>query len=153
MTDDIANRRGRHRPARPKRPRRILGLWARVILLAAVIAVSLFLAVCVVLKAVKPYQEASRQRTQLAETLHQSGTLAAENTELERRIAYLKTSDGVASEARRMGYLRPGEYPIVVEGIPEHSDSSETQPETTPYAPMHPATSPMRRFWRHLSGH
>lgn len=153
MTDDIAIRRGRRRPARPKRPRRILGMWARVILLAAVIAVSVFLAACVVLKAVKPYQEASRQRVQLAETLHQSGILAAENMEMERRIAYLRTPDGVASEARRMGYLRPGEYPIVVEGVRGHSEASETQPETTLFAPVHPETSPIRRFWRHLSGH
>ena len=128
-------------------------MWARLTLFAGVIAVSVFLAACLVLKAVKPYQEVGRQRAQLAETLRQSEVLSAQNTQLERRIAYLRTSDGVASEARRMGYLRPGEYPIVVEGLPGHSERSETQPETAAFAPSAPVPSPLRRFWRHLSGH
>ena len=153
MTDDIDARRARRRTARPKRPRRILGLWARAALSAAVIAVSIFFMVCLVLKAVKPYQEASRQRVQLAETLHQSQAVAAQNAVLERRIAYLRTPDGVASEARRMGYLRPGEYPIVVEGLAGHSEMNQTQPDSSAYAPPVPSVSPMRRFWRHLSGH
>ena len=152
MTDDIAARRARRRTARPKRPRPILGMWARVALLGTVIAVSVFVAVGLVLKAVKPYQEAGRQRVQLAETLRQSGAVAAENAQLERRIAYLKTSDGVASEARRLGYLKPGEYPIVVEGLAGHSEPGETLPDTHTFAPP-PPVSPMRRFWRHLSGH
>ena len=152
MTDETAVRRARTRP-RPKRPRRIPGMWARVILLVGVIAVSVFFAVCLVLKAVKPYQEASRQRVQLAATEAQSAAIAAQNTQLERRIAYLKTSDGVASEARRMGYLKPGEYPIVVEGLAGHSEWSETQTDVSAFAPSAPEPSPMRRFWRHLSGH
>ena len=128
-------------------------MWARLILSAAVIAVSVFLAVCLVLKAVKPYREASRQRVQLADTERQSGEIAAENAQLVRRIAYLRTPGGVASEARRMGYLRPGEYPIVVEGMPEHSAWGQTQPDPQAFAPPAPASSPMRRFLRHLSGH
>ena len=150
MTDDLAMRRARRRTPRPKRPRRILGMWARLILSLAVIAVSVFLAVCLVLKAVKPYREASRQRVQLAATVRQSGDIAAENARLERQIAYLKTPDGVASEARRMGYLRPGEYPIVVEGVTAHSDWGQAPPEAPTFAPPEP--SPLRRFWRHLSG-
>jgi len=153
MTDDIAARRARRRTARPKRPRPILGMWARVALLVAVIAVSVFVAVGIILKAIKPYQEASRQRVQLAQTQRQSDAIAAQNTQLERRIAYLKTPDGVASEARRMGYLRPGEYPIVVEGLAGHPEMNETQPDTSAFAPPPPTVSPMRRFWRHLSGH
>ncbi len=153
MTDDIAARRARRRTARPKRPRHIPGMWDRFALSVAVIAVSVFVTVGIVLKAVKPYQEASRQRVQLADTLRQSDALAIQNTQLERRIAYLKTPDGVASESRRLGYLKPGEYPIVVEGLAGHSDISETQPEITAFAPSAPAVSPMRRFWRHLSGH
>ena len=153
MTDEIAARRARRRTVRPKRPRRILGIWARAALSVAVIAVSIFFAVCLVLKAIKPYQEASRQRVQLAETLHQSEAVAAENAQLERRIAYLRTPDGVAAEARRMGYLKPGEYPIVVEGLAEHPEISAAQPETSAFAPPASPVSPLRRFWRHLSGH
>lgn len=147
MTDEFADRRRK----RTKRPRRILGLWARITLLVGLIAVTLFLAVCLVAKAVKPYREASGQRVQLAETRRQSGVLAAQNVQLARRVAYLRTSDGVASEARRMGYLRPGEYPIVVEGLQGRSDLGVSPLETGP-APSAPQPSPLRRFWRHLSG-
>lgn len=153
MTDEIAARRTRRRTAQAKRPRRILGMWARVILSVAVIAVSVFLAVCLVLKAVKPYQEASRQKVQLAETLGQSEALVAENLRLERRVAYLKTPGGIASVARRMGYLRPGEYPIVVEGVTEQIGPGETQADTTLFTPRRPQISPLRRFLRHLTGH
>lgn len=151
MTDEIADRRARRR-IRSKRPRRILGLWARATLSVGIIAVSAFLAVCLVAKAAKPYQEASQQRIQLAETHRQSETLAEQNVQLERRIAYLRTSGGIASEARRMGYLRPGEYPIVVEGLKGQSDLGETQSETGSFAPSALQPSPMRRFWQHLSG-
>lgn len=153
MTDDLAPRRTRRRTLRPKRPPRILGMWARAALSVAIIAVSLFLAACLVTKAIKPYQEASRQKVQLAETLRQSDSLTAENAQLERRVAYLKTSGGIASEARRMGYLRPGEYPIVVEGFTGHPDPGASQWETPSFAPSAPEISPIRRFLRHLSGH
>ena len=152
MTDNALPRRRRLTP-RLKRPRRILGMWARASLSVAIIAVSVFFAVCLVAKAVKPYREASRQKAQLAQTLHQSDLLAAQNSQLERRVAYLRTPDGVASEARRMGYLRPGEYPIVVEGLAGHSELGVSQSETLSFAPSAPEVSPLRRFWRHLSGH
>ncbi len=147
MTDELAPR---HRK-RAKRPRRILGLWARAALSVGLIAVTVFLAVCLVAKAVKPYREASGQRVQLAETHRQSELLAAQNVQLERRIAYLRTADGVASEARRMGYLRPGEYPIVVEGLKGRPDPGDSSLETSA-APSVPQSSPLRRFWRHLAG-
>ena len=152
MSDEFADRRTARRRLRAKRPRRILGLWARAALSVGLIAVTVFLAVCLVAKAVKPYREASRQRVQLAETRRQSDLLAAQNVHLERRIAYLRTSGGIASEARRMGYLRPGEYPIVVEGLKGRSDLGESQFEISAFAPSAPTLSPMRRFWRHLSG-
>lgn len=148
MTDQLAPRRQK----RTKRPRRILGLWARAALSVGLIAVTVFLAVCLVAKAVKPYREASRQRVQLGETRRQSELLASQNVQLERRVAYLRTSGGIASEARRMGYLRPGEYPIVVEGLKGRSDLGESQFETSAFAPSAPQPSPLRRFWRHLAG-
>ena len=153
MTDDFTTRSPRRR-AKAKRPRHIPGLWARLALSVAVIGVSVFFAVCLVAKAIKPYQEIRHQRTQLAATLSQSDALASQNAQLERRIAYLKTGDGVASEARKMGYLRPGEYPIVVEGLSQPG-LSELSPETSPeQAPssVAPRVSAPRRFWQHLTG-
>lgn len=147
MTDEFADRRRK----RAKRPRRILGLWARAALSVGLIAVTVFLAVCLVAKAVKPYREASSQRIQLAETRRQSEELAVQNVQLERRTAYLRTPGGVASEARRLGYLRPGEYPIVVEGFKGRPDTSDI-PLDPSAAPSAPQSTPIRRFWRHLTG-
>lgn len=152
MTDESIDRRTRRRKPRGKRPRRILGLWARAALSVGIIAVSVFLAVCLVAKAAKPYREASRQRVQLAETHRQSQMLATQNIQLERRVVYLRTPGGVASEARRMGFLRPGEYPIVVEGLKGHSELGQSQFETGAFAPSAPQPSPLRRFWQHLTG-
>ena len=150
-----ARRARRARNSRWKRPRRIVGIWARYALLAGVIVVSVFLAIGLVAKAVKPYREAGVQNAQLRETRAESDALAAENTVLARRIAYLKTTDGIASEARKLGYLRPGEVPIVVEGMAGQTVVSDTSPVPVPVPA--PASAPTgnaaRRFWRHLTGH
>ena len=149
----VARRARRAKNSRWKRPRRILGLWSRLALLAGVIVVSVFLAIGLVAKAIKPYREAGVQSAQLRETQAESDALAADNTVLARRIAYLKTPDGVASEARKMGYLRPGEVPIVVEGLPGQAVISDTSPVSV-VAPASPPTgNAARRFWRHLTGH
>lgn len=143
-----------------KKPPRILGVWARVALLLCFLGVLVFLAVALVAKAVRPYREAQGQSVQLARTQAESSALAAQNALLTRHIAYLKTSDGVASEARKMGYLRPGEIPIVVEGLttPDARLAPDAAPNAspasvTPSSAPAPSGSAARRFWRHLTGH
>ena len=103
-------------------------------------------AVGLVAKAVRPYREARGQVRQLTDTERQISAVDQENAALRRRIAYLKTPDGVASEARRLGYLRPGERPIVLEA---------TVAPTPAPAPPRPKTfgDRARRFWRSLTGH
>ncbi len=148
------------RKSRWKKPPRILGVWARVALLFCFLAVMVLLAVALVAKAVRPYREAQGQSVQLARTQSESSALAAQNALLTRHIAYLKTSDGVASEARKMGYLRPGEIPIVVEGLTTPDARLAPDPVPSAAAPsiktqIAPAanSSAARRFWRHLTGH
>lgn len=161
---DFAGRAPRRaKPSRKsqwKKPPRILGVWARVALLFCFLGVLVFLAVALVAKAVRPYREARAQSVQLARTQAESSALAAQNALLQRHITYLKTSDGVASEARKMGYLRPGEIPIVVEGLttpdarlaPDPAPNASPAALTPPSAPA-PSSSAARRFWRHLTGH
>lgn len=156
--DALAARRARRRKTGWKRPRPILSLWARLTFLVAVIAVLVLFAVSLVSKAARPYREAGVQSRQLAQTRQASAALDIENAVLERRIAYLKTPEGVASEARKMGYLHPGEFPIVVEGLAQPnvppsipSVSTSTQPLSAPSAV--PSSSAAHRFWRHLTGH
>ncbi len=155
LDEFAAARQARRRRSRWKRPRRILGIWARLAMLAAVIVVSVLLAISLVAKAVRPYREASAQKANLSETRQESDALVAENALLTRRIAYLKTSDGIASEARRMGYLRPGEIPIVVESASGQPDGNSPAPVlAAPAAPEPPhGGNAASRFWRHLTGH
>lgn len=158
---DFAGRAPRRaKPSRKsqwKKPPRILGVWARVALLVCFLGVLAFLAVALVAKAVRPYREARAQNVQLAQTQAESSALAAQNALLTRHITYLKTSNGVASEARKMGYLRPGEIPIVVEGLttPDARLAPEPAPHSLPAPAAVPAAngSAARRFWRHLTGH
>ncbi len=158
---DFAGRAPRRaKPSRKsqwKKPPRILGVWARVALLFCFLGVLVFLAVALVAKAVRPYREARGQSVQLARTQAESSALAAQNALLQRHIAYLKTSDGVASEARKMGYLRPGEIPIVVEGLttPDARLAPDPAPHFLPATAAAPvaSSSAARRFWRHLTGH
>jgi len=133
-----------------KRPRRILGLWARLALLLGVIVVSVFFAISLVAKAVRPYREAGRQSVQLAATRRDSAALVAQNADLARRIRYLQTTDGIASEARSYGYLRPGERPIMVKGL-ESSAAPIPPPVAAP--PAAQSRNAAGRFWHHLTGH
>ena len=148
--EDLENRRrSRRRKSKWKRPRLILGLWARLALLLAVIVVSVFFAVSLVAKALRPYREASVQSRQLTATRLESDAIAAENADLARRIQYLKTPDGIASEARSYGYLRPGERPIMVKDMPRAA-----APQDAPAASSAPSSgNAVRRFWNHLTGH
>lgn len=151
MTNKPAIKRARRRTTRWKRLGRSLTLCAGAALSVGVIVATLFVGYCAVIKIAKPYREAEQQRVQLAAMQQQSRLLAMQNTGLERRIAYLKTADGIGAEARRMGYLHPGEFPIVVEGLKPPMSLPDAPLETSP--PAAAQTSPLRRFWRHLSGH
>ena len=150
MNDDRQKSRTSRRRIRSgwKRPRRILGLWARLSLLLAVIVVSVFFAISLVAKAIRPYREASVQSSQLKDTLRQNTQITLENADLQRRIQYLKTPNGIASEARTYGYLRPGERPIMVQGMDEPEPSNTPAASTTS---VHGNAA--RRFWHHLTGH
>jgi cell division protein FtsB len=146
---DLEARRARRRRAGWKRPRRILGLWARLGLLLAVIVALVFFAAALVAKAARPYREAGVQTRQLAELRRQGDQVAAENAALERHIAYLETPEGEASEARSYGYLRPGERPLVVKGLTAPPAGDAPPPAAAP-APSQGGA--VRRFWRHLTG-
>ena len=146
-----ARRQARRKKTGWKRPRRILSLWARLGMAGAVIAMSVFMAINLIAKVARPYREAGLQESELLATRQQSDALASENTALARRIVYLKTPQGIASEARKMGYLRPGEIPMVVEGSASQTDGStnSSAPKQLPSR----SGSPAFRFWQHLTGH
>ncbi len=148
-TDEIPSRAARRRSGR--RPPRILTLWARLTLLGLAVLVMALAAVGLVAKAIRPYREASLQSRQLAETRQQINDLDAQNQDLQRRIAYLKTTGGIVAESRKIGYLKPGEIPFVVEGL---TPDAETLPLSQPAPAAQSAPhSRFRQLWRRLTGH
>lgn len=110
-----------------------------------------------VTKAIRPYREAGAQKSQMTVTRRQIADIDQQNAALRQHIAYLQTDDGVATEARKMGFVKPGEIPIVVEG----QTPSSTVPAPAALAP--PLNSPApharrggsraRHLWQRLTGH
>ena len=140
----------RAKRTRRRRPRRILGLWARLALLTVFIGMLTAVAAALVAKAIRPYREASIQSSLLADSNRQIQNIDAENASLRRRISYLQTSEGEMSEARKMGYLRPGEIPIVVEGAATPWSDAPAQPSPSPA--QNDFRDRARNFWRSLTG-
>lgn len=147
----------RARPDRRKksgrRPRRILGMWARVTLLVAAVGVLGFIMFGLITKALRPYLEARVQKGQMSTTQGQIARLDRENADLRRRIAYLKTPDGMTTEARKMGYVKPGEIPIIVEGQTPAPGISPAPPPPAAAPPPAREGSRARRLWRRIIGH
>ena len=80
-------------------------------------------------------------------TRRQIADLDHQNADLRRRIAYLQTDEGKTTEARKMGFVKPGEIPIVVEGqTPPDTAPSLAPAPTSPAAPTRHGGSHARRL-------
>ncbi len=67
----------------------------------------------------KPLTTLLDTRERLAERRAEVAELRDERQRLEARLARSTTTDMLAREARRVGYVRPGERLFIVKGIPE----------------------------------
>ena len=67
----------------------------------------------------KPLTTFLDTREQLAARRAEVAELRDERQRLEARLARSATTDVLAREARRIGYVRPGERLFIVKGIPE----------------------------------
>jgi cell division protein FtsB len=56
-------------------------------------------------------------RQELSTRRSEVGQLAAEKRTLQERLQSSKSLDALAREARRLGYVRPGEHLFIVKGI------------------------------------
>jgi cell division protein FtsB len=56
-------------------------------------------------------------RSELHSRTDEVGQLAAQKQELRQRVHASETLDNVGREARRLGYVRPGEHLFIVKGI------------------------------------
>lgn len=139
------------RPRRKtRRLRRIPGLWVRLTFLALIVVALITGMIGLTLKAARPYREAGAEAARLAHTRRAVAALDARNNDLRRRIVYLKTPEGVAEEAHRLGYMRPGEKPLVILGLAALPVDEDSTPGDTPSAQT-PGNAPLlNRFLSHL---
>jgi hypothetical protein len=77
----------------------------------------------------RPVKEYISTSHQLAERKAEVRALAHEKAVLEGRLAVSGTGEALLAEARRLGYVRPGEHLFVVRGVKawlkSHATSSE----------------------------
>lgn len=99
----MATRTSRTRPARSS-------LALRWLAVAALVLVGLLY--------YRPVHNYLERRAAVAERRAEVDALEADRLALERRYRYVRSEAAVAREARRLGYVRPGERLFIVKGIP-----------------------------------
>ena len=66
----------------------------------------------------KPIHAYLHARDEVAQRRAEVGALAAQKQVLLRRLSFSTSMDALAHEARRLGFVRPGEHLYIVKGIP-----------------------------------
>jgi cell division protein FtsB len=66
----------------------------------------------------RPFRTYLERREAVAARQAQVNALAERRAALERRLRYVSSEAAVAREARRLGYVKPGERLFIVKGIP-----------------------------------
>ena len=67
----------------------------------------------------RPLTSYFHMRSQVAQTQAELSTLQAQEALLQRRLEAQTSDVTLLREARRLGYVRPGERLFIVKGIPE----------------------------------
>ncbi len=98
----MARASARKAPRRRRRPRWLLPL--------AVLVVMGFLYY-------RPLSSYLQTRSELSARQAQVAALAAEKARLERQLARTTSDDALSRQARRIGYVKPGERLFIVKGI------------------------------------
>lgn len=71
------------------------------------------LLVWIVTGAVRPFMVARRMQEEYVQSQRRVAALKQETQALRRSVESMETPEGLESEARRGGWVRPGEVPIV----------------------------------------
>jgi len=66
----------------------------------------------------KPIHSYLHTRGEVARRSAEVRALAAQRHALERRLSFSTSTGALADEARRLGFVRPGEHLYIVKGIP-----------------------------------
>ena len=102
---DGRGKRGRSRSV--AHPRRF-----RVLFLAAALSVAAYLYY-------QPLSSYVETKNELAESRAEVEALREAKTQLEQRLSFSTSEEATRREARRIGYIRPGEQLFIVKGIPD----------------------------------
>lgn len=135
---------GRPAPANglPVRIGRALGVTSprrAAVLVVVLVAVAMSVAV--------PLQNYLRQQSEIADVRAEQEILADQVAELERRQRLLSDPWHVEAQAReRLGYVRPGETPYVVQLPPSTAGTDGTPQAPEPRDPWY------TRLWRSVAG-
>ena len=128
MSGQTSSRRtGPRVPSRRRRKRSILRrvVWPTLAVLFVVAAAALA-GTLVTSKIARPFQLCDAETREKQRIAGQLEALRKENAALERQISHLKTPQGTADAARKLGYVRSGEIMLV---IPEDGPVPATRPE------------------------
>lgn len=99
-------RKTKARASRPRIPRRRIPRWLLPLVVLAAVG---FLYV-------RPIDSYLETRNQLDQRRAEVETLRAERARLQTRLEEATSVEGLARQARRIGYVRPGEHLFIVEG-------------------------------------
>lgn len=99
---------------RERRRRRRLTVWQKAVWCVLTVAIA-FGTFAVIRKAVRPIDLLCEGKSEVRRMEAQYAKDKAENTALHKKRRYLLTPSGSEAEARKLGYVRPGEVSVVIE--------------------------------------
>ena len=107
----------RHRvPPRRRRPRR--SIWRKTVWplfkISTLIIALVFICTIVIGKVARPFRLLGTENIETKRLGCELSNLKKQNIELGRQINYLKTPQGTAQSARKLGYVKPGEISLVL---------------------------------------
>ncbi len=105
------------RVRRPKRPlmkkRNAVLRKIFIVVIAAVISTGLGYRV------LRPFRLVNREQRERQRVIAEYKSLRQQNDALRRQLQYLQTKEGVAQEARKHGFVKPGEVSLVIPEDPK----------------------------------
>lgn len=106
-------RKRRPAPEGSRRRRRRVPVWLKVfwVAVAVVVALALF---AVVRKTLRPVRLCYRERAEMRQQEIRLAELKRENLNMREKRRYLQSPAGAETEARKLGYVRPGEVSILM---------------------------------------
>jgi len=107
--------RTRNRTVAPRRRRRRLSkALASVLAGALVVAVALAIGTWLVGRVLRPIRLFSNEQREKDRIVAEYKSLRKQNDDLRRQLIYIRTSQGIAQEARKHGFVKPGEISLVI---------------------------------------